>query len=447
MDEAGNGIAKGLRQPTTRRQLLRRVGAASALPAALSLAGASSIGMPALVRAASKVELQYWWPVSPTEPEYADGMAVVDAWNKAHPDVVIKPESVSWEQLENKVTVSTQGGNPPDVVWALAESITTYQRMGILADRTQQWNSWADKAAIWPQAISSITFDGKIVSAMPHYLGLRAFLYHNDLFTKAGVTAPPKTWDELMTVGKQVQQATGVPAFGFCGQSVRQPQELIVYLWQNDLDIAVPAGNGKFRNTWQDKSDELARATEVFQFYADLVANDVVPKEATSWGYQELDTNLAQAGIASAVDGPWMSSYEQDNPKTMPDIAIAPIPYKRTPATFLEVNYLVTFKGSKHPEEAWQFLEFVASKQVQSMANYKDRSVRKDVQPTGSKWVKPFIDLIPQGKTWPQVSLGQITLRMIDAVQRVLLHQSKPQEAAAWLSDQVNAALKEQGEA
>jgi ABC-type glycerol-3-phosphate transport system substrate-binding protein len=80
------------------------------------------------------------------------------------------------------------------------------------------------------------------------------------------------------------------------------------------------------------------------------------------------------------------------------------------------------------------------------MPGYIDRSVRSDVKAQG-KWTEPFMALVPQGRSWPQIALGQISQHMIDAFQGVLLEQSTPEEAARMLSEQVNAALTEQGQA
>jgi multiple sugar transport system substrate-binding protein len=445
VDETRTPLTNFLNGTASRRRLLQQAGAAGAVTAALA-ASPRQTRIASARRAQETVELEYWWPLSATGADYDNMVAVLDAFQEQNPNIRVNAQTVSFEQLENRVTVAAQGGNLPDVVWSLPETIPTYQRMGILADLTEQWAAWEEKDGLYEQTLAGITFGDRILGGMPHYLGIRALLYHADQFAKAGVEEPPATWDDLVAAGLKLKEQ-GIPGFGFCGQSVRQPQEVIVYFWQNDLDIAVPAGEGTFRNTWTDNPDELTRATEVFQFYYDLMhTHGIVPREAASWGYTELDTNLAQGTIASAVDGPWMVGYEDENPESMADIAFAAIPYKRTPATFLEVAYQVTFADSPHPAEAWEFLKFIGGKTAQSMPGYIDRSVRSDVKAQG-KWTEPFMALVPQGRSWPQIALGQISQHMIDAFQGVLLEQSTPEEAARMLSEQVNAALTEQGQA
>jgi multiple sugar transport system substrate-binding protein len=444
VDETCTPVRKALQRTASRRRLLQQAGAASMATAALALPHRAAAA-PAR-RAQETVELEYWWPVAATNADYANLAAVIDAFQAEHPNIRVNAQTVSFEQLENRVTVAAQGGNLPDVVWALPETIPTYQRMGILADLTEQWSAWDEKDGLYEQTTTAITFGDQILGGMPHYLGIRAYQYHADQFAEAGVEEPPETWDDLVAAGLKLKEL-GIPGFGFCGQSVRQPQEVIVYFWQNDLDIAVPVEEGTFRNTWTDNPDELTRATEVFQFYYDLMhTHGIVPQEAASWGYTELDTNLAQGTIASAVDGAWMVGYEDENPESMADIAFAAIPYKLTPATFLEVAYQVTFADSPHPAEAWEFLKFVGGRTAQSMPAYVHRSVRSDVPAEGT-WTEPFMALVPQGRTWPQIPLGQISQHMIDAFQGVLLEQSTPEQAATTLSEQVNAALAEQGQA
>jgi multiple sugar transport system substrate-binding protein len=123
--------------------------------------------------------------------------------------------------------------------------------MEVLADYTDKWAEWDEREGIIQQGIDGLTFDGKIYSGMPETLNVRSFQYHASLFEEAGVTAVPETWDDLITVGQALTES-GVPGFGFCGTSARMPQELIVFLWQNDLDIAVDTGDLVFRNTWLD---------------------------------------------------------------------------------------------------------------------------------------------------------------------------------------------------
>ena len=81
-------------------------------------------------------------------------VAVNNAIQEQNPNVRVNAQTVSFEQLENRVTVAAQGGNLPDVVWSLPETIPTYQRMGILADLTAQWAAWDEKEGLYEQTLA-----------------------------------------------------------------------------------------------------------------------------------------------------------------------------------------------------------------------------------------------------------------------------------------------------
>lgn len=427
---------------TTRRKLL---GGTAGTVATGALLGSGAAAWPNFIRAQEPVTISLWWANSEASVDWEASLEFLDAFHESHPNIRVEPQSVSLEQILNRITIATQGGALPDVCWALPEDIPTYYQMGLLADYSEKWAEWDQREGVAKAAVEGLTFDGKILSGMPETLNARSFQYHASLFEKAGVTTVPKTWDDLVSAGQALTES-GVPGFGLCGASVRLPQELIVFLWQNDLDIAVETGDGVFRNTWADDSAETDRATEVFQFYHDLMhTHGVVPQEAAAWGYQELDTRFAQATVASCQNGPWMSNYIDSNPDTMADVELAAVPYKLTPATFLEVGYAVTFEGSPHADAAWEFLKFVGSQEAQSLPLFRDQTVRSDVE-VETQWARSLQELAPQGRTWPPIALGQIQQHMIDSVQRVLLQQASPEEAALTLAEQTNAALVEQGQ-
>ena len=52
--------------------------------------------------------------------------------------------------------------------------------MGALRDLTEDAKSWTDEKAIYPTVWKGLTIDGHLL-AMPHYLGMRALLFHPDM--------------------------------------------------------------------------------------------------------------------------------------------------------------------------------------------------------------------------------------------------------------------------
>ncbi|MDR3375922.1 MAG: sugar ABC transporter substrate-binding protein [Ancalomicrobiaceae bacterium] len=390
---------------------------------------------------AEQVTLNFWvcW-----DPSQADGKAApqeIAKFEAAHPDIKIKVQIISYDALHTKLVTAVAGGDAPDLSWGLIEWFGELNRMGALEDLTGDAANWPDKDKVYPNALAAVTANGKLM-ALPNYLGIRALLVHTELLKQAGVE-PPKTWDELVAAAKKIQATTGKPGFGIAGRGVRAPQELLSFFAQNDVQIATPTADGKYKNTWASNPEELGRAAEVYTFYRRMVAEGTVPKQAAGWGWEEEDTNFAFGQYAMVVNGSWMGGRLTTNPKEMADVRVTAPPAGRKAATFFEVAPYYIFKG-KHPKETWEFASFLMSKDYQTSV-YRDRSPRSDVQ--GDEiWGKPFTALAPIGVGFPPVALGAITRDMEDSIGRVLLKNEDPKAVAEWLGKQVNKSLKQNGE-
>lgn len=397
---------------------------------------------PAMGQEKSVVNL--WWAIGEGEPYYPMNKEFVDEFNKTHPDIKVIAQSMSWGDIRDKAVVAGLAGNPPEMVESIPEWITDYYNLGLLLDVKPWIDEYPEKEMIYPVCWEALTYDGQIVG-IPEYFGIRALLYHEEMFKNAGIINPPLSWIELQQVGKKLTKGS-VYGFGFCGTSVRSPQEMIVYLWQNDTNIAQQMPDGKFKNSWIEDKDKLKAAAEALQFYYDNVYTyGISPRATVSWGYTEMDSNFAAGNTAMCVNGPWMQSYEQQYPEAMADVQITTIPYGKNPATFLEVLSYVIFKDSKNPEAAVTFGKEILNYKFQTEAN-RGQPIRKDIPVTGQKWIEPFVKLVPHGRFIPHISWGRMEKIMIDGLQSVLLKQKNPEETALWMSEEVNKALADMGE-
>ncbi|MCB8881446.1 sugar ABC transporter substrate-binding protein [Acidisoma cellulosilytica] len=391
---------------------------------------------------AAPVTLNFWAAWDPTKSDGIDGMKQIALFEQSHPDIKVNVQVIAFDALHDKLITSVVGGDAPDISWGLVEWLGELNRMGALPDLSAQMSAAPEGKALYPNALAALTIDGKL-RAVPNYIGLRALLVHTDMLKKAGIAAPPKTWAELLADAPKIKAATGKPAFGIAGTGVRTPQELVMFLAQNGVKIAVPTKDGKFRNDWADNPAEIKRAAEVFAFYQSLATTGAIDPAAAGWGYDEEDSEFAQGRYAMVVDGSWMSERVAQNPKEMADLDIVPPPYNTTPATFFEVNPFYIFKGP-HEAAAWQLAQFMIGREYQGAVD-RDRSPRMDVTGDGI-WGKSFTVLTPIGVVFPPVPLGSITQSMEDSVGRVLLKHQKPDVVAAWLGHAVNKALRQSGQ-
>lgn len=357
--------------------------------------------------------------------------------------VTVNQTNFTYDMLHEKILTAAAGGNVPDLIWGLPEYIGEFYNMGILEDLTDRFNEWEDKDALSEAVVNAMTIDNKIVG-IPYEMTVRAYLTHTDDLEKAGIKTP-ETWEDLMAQ-KDYYDKNGKYLTELACTGVRSAQELLVYLAQYDLEIATAQDDGKYKNTWNENADELAKAEKVFQMYKDLVDNGIIDPNCKNWGWEETDENFATGITSTYVTGNWLAEREESNPDTMSDVAVSAIPYPSDghQATYMECKPLFILKDSKNKDDAFALATAFCSKEWQE-AGFADRSPRSDVS-TDSKWSKDFQALSETGITFPPVTLGGITQAMQDAIAKVLQEGETPKAAAEWLSDAVNASLSDSGE-
>ena len=118
---------------------------------------------------------------------------------------------VQWQQWSNYTTKldSTFAGSSgvPDVVELGNTQTASYIAAGAFLDLTSAKGQFENSGS-WLQGLaeSGTSPAGKLM-AVPYYAGSRVVIYRKDLWTKAGVTSPPTTLDELFADLDKVKAA------------------------------------------------------------------------------------------------------------------------------------------------------------------------------------------------------------------------------------------------
>jgi len=421
------------------RARLRDMIAAFGLAASVTAAGAA---VPLAARAADLVTLHFWAAWDPSLPDARIAQDKIKAFEAAHPDIKIDVQVMSFGAMHDKLVTAIAGGQPPDVSWGLSEWLGELNRMGALADLTDEAKNWPDRDALYPNALSGLTIDGHLM-ALPHYLGIRGLLYHADMLKQAGIDSPPTSWDELVADAAKIHDKTGKYGFAVANDTVRAPQEIFTLMAENDVPLAEARGKGKFINNWNTDKDQLARMTQVLGLYKTMLEKGAIAPNATAWGWEEEDNNFALGQYAMVMDGSWMHLHVPRYPDSMKDVRIAPPPKMARAATYFEINPIYVYKGP-HAKQAWTFASYLDSKDYQAAARPAD-SPRKDVQGT-DMWGTEFAKLADIGVNFPPVALGQISRDLQEAIGRVLLRKQDPEIVAKWLGKAINKDLRQSGE-
>jgi raffinose/stachyose/melibiose transport system substrate-binding protein len=155
------------------------------------------------------VTLNWWHNANTAGPLQTHWQKVADDFHALHPTVTIKITAIETNDLQrNRIPAALLSGNPPEIfqAWGGGE-IQEQVKADYLMDITEQTK--AEVANIGP-ASSIWSVDGKQYG-LPFSFGVEGFWYNKDIFTKAGITGPPKTLDELNDAVTKLKAAKVIP--------------------------------------------------------------------------------------------------------------------------------------------------------------------------------------------------------------------------------------------
>ncbi|MFS7181557.1 ABC transporter substrate-binding protein, partial [Serratia proteamaculans] len=137
-----------------------------------------------------------------TQAAYSENdiRAMTADFSKQHPDITVNLEFVPYEALHDKIVAARgAGSNGYDVVLFDAIWPAEFTKFGLLQDVTSRISA-DDSAKIFAGAMTTVTYKDKRWG-MPWILDTKYLYYNKAMLVKAGITAPPQTWQELAQPG------------------------------------------------------------------------------------------------------------------------------------------------------------------------------------------------------------------------------------------------------
>ena len=212
---------------------------------------------------AAAVEID-WYHIQNNDPGKSLWQTLADEYTAAHPNVKINLTVLENEAFKTKLTTLLQAGTPPDLFqsWG-GGGLREQLKAGLVKDITADVASWASE--INPGALGMYQVDGKQYG-IPFDLGMVGFWYNKAQFAKAGITAPPATWDDFLA-DVQKLKAAGVTPIALAGKDTWTGAFYWAYLAVREcgkagMDKAVTTGD------WSDPC--FVKAGEDFKQLIDL---------------------------------------------------------------------------------------------------------------------------------------------------------------------------------
>jgi len=194
--------------------------------------------------------------------------------------------------------------------------------------------------------------------------------FNQDLFDKAGIKPPGFKDDEIWdrdTFIANAKQLT-VDANGKHPDDSRfDPDNIQQWavnweMWWMPIAAAIYSNGGEFINKDGLLAIDSPEAMEAMQRLVDLIyVHHVAPRTASMSDLGMTSAQMVDNGrLAMAVDGSWALSWLNPAAMKVP-MGTGAIPKMKKPATVMQAHFHAIISSTKHPDEAWQWLKFLAS--------------------------------------------------------------------------------------
>ncbi len=311
---------------------------------------------------------------------------------------------VSWDNIDQQSSTMIQNNQAPDIL--NLNAYASYAKDGLLYDSDQVLPA-AVKSDILDTFVKYGTYNGKFYG-FPDLSSARAFFYNKTLFKQAGITDPPKTWDELEADAKKIT-ALGNGDVGYAlplGPEEAQG-EFSMWLFNN-------GGTWKDQGKWTINSPQNV---ETLTFLKKLTDEKVTQHNPARTNRADA-FDLFKSGKAGMVIGfsPLAAALDQDKKV---DYGVAPFPTKdgSSSKTFGVTDYLMAFKKPGNEQAVKAFYElYYQPDQVNTFIKAEGflPVTKSGIEAfKGDEKLKVYLDTLPNAQltptddpTWDKIKLA-----------------------------------------
>ncbi|GAA4206209.1 ABC transporter substrate-binding protein [Actinocatenispora rupis] len=184
---------------------------------------------------------------------------------KVNVNVVVQP----WANRDEQLTTAIAGGKGPDVVYLIPDQVPQYANTGALADVSDVVAK--DKADFRPNALSAMTYQDKLYG-VPMLMSVTTTIANKNLLKKAGIAAPPATWDEALADGAKLKKKGLYLTDYVATPDATLNQTFYPFLWQAGGDVLSKDGKKAAFNS--------PAGVKALTFLKTLVDKGYVPKDS-----------------------------------------------------------------------------------------------------------------------------------------------------------------------
>ena len=352
-----------------------------------------------------------------TDPKSRADRAIVDAFERAHPDVRLQSAQglqIGGPAAESNLLLAFAGGTAPDVVYVNFRTSASYAQQGFLVPLDDDLKrDPAVLAHINPSLLPILKDAGRgHIYSIPYLAVVQALYYRKDMFQAAGLDPdrPPRTWDEFYDdAQKLTDQPKGIWGFEFEQDFSDTAYFWVNFLWQAGGEVVKRNPQGKWVAAFNTPEGVTA-----LNFYKKLMTAPWKGKDGHTYVGVAGHSSTPGPDRAAGKVGMWFQyqsnviANQADATQINPSVVgIAPMPKGPTGITANEANAYMwgissQIKDPRVREAAWQFVKFMASDDADRIRTkaYVESGLGNTVNPVALAKYGYEDYTSPQSKVW-----------------------------------------------
>jgi multiple sugar transport system substrate-binding protein len=351
------------------------------------------------------------WISTPVEETLMRSM--IDAFERRHPGSAVHYEPITANYMD-KLLLMLGTRTAPDIVmleafWAPA--LVAYDTLMPLDKFVAQDPDFAIED-FEPALLNAFRFNGELYGLPKDYSTL--VLYYNlDMFAEAGLKDPPRTWDEFADYARRLTRDTDgdglIDQYGY-GHAEALEYSL-PFVWQNQGEYFDKKGEVSFTDP---------AFVEALAFLQQLKARGIAVLPTDVGAAWNMDA-FGRKRVAMVLSGLWAVNFMKETYPQVP-YKVAPLPVGKQAASVAFVVSYAMPKHTSHPNQAWQLLRYLTSREGQLIWAQADvglpprRSIAQSFSLERDALKSTFIQSLKHARPW---QLG-VNHRIMDETQTAL---------------------------
>ncbi|GLV47816.1 sugar ABC transporter substrate-binding protein [Thermus sp. LT1-2-5] len=375
------------------------------------------------------VTITYWQYEFKSKVEAIDEL--IRRFEAENPGIKVLHQTFPYDAFQQKVAAAIPAGQGPDVVNLYYGWAPTWVKAGYLAPLPEEWGQRIERDFVSMAQAAKI---GGRFYGIPTAVRSLALFYNKDLFRQNGISGPPRTWEEFLSVAKRltVKQGGRFTQIGYGIAPDGQDHHLV-------REVLIRQFGGR---PYSEDSRRVLYLSEAgiraLTFYTDWVRRHEIGVSGFFPGNNGYRDGFIAGRIAMIIDGSFAIGTIQQGARFNWGVAELPLEKpggrKANFGSFWMHGLTPLATGAKR-EAALKFLAFLTSEETQRYWLEKvgelpaSKNLIRNPKLSLHPVYGPFVLSLAYAKATPFVDEAAQRKVMVDAINRTLLQNMDPAQS------------------